>query len=85
MSNATLPEGAYSMEGLLYYGGQYKYGHGKNFAIVTSVSAILSTAFSCLLVATILRSKDRMSTPYHRLLMGMAIGGESIARFFAIP
>mmetsp|Transcript_12347 Transcript_12347/g.35302 ORF Transcript_12347/g.35302 Transcript_12347/m.35302 type:complete len:469 (-) Transcript_12347:82-1488(-) len=73
-TNSTLPEGAYPIEGLLYYGGQWKYGHGKSFAIVTSVSAILSTVFSSLLVAMVLRSKDRLGTAYHRLLMGMAVG-----------
>ena len=43
-------------------------------AIIWSTSAIMSMISSSLLVLTIFRSPKRLSTTYHRLLLGMSIG-----------
>lgn len=51
----------------------WREGHGKAMNICRSVSAIISLISSTLLVCIIFKTKDRLSTTYHRLLLGICI------------
>jgi len=51
---------------------EWKYGLGKNASITRSCSAIVSFLSSCLLIGIVLRSHKRLTTTYHRLLLGMS-------------
>ena len=62
------------METLTAMSAEYKYGHGKSLSIIRSTSAIISVISSCCLIRMIMTSKDRLSSTYHRLLVGMSIG-----------
>mmetsp|Transcript_23805 Transcript_23805/g.40523 ORF Transcript_23805/g.40523 Transcript_23805/m.40523 type:complete len:495 (-) Transcript_23805:146-1630(-) len=72
-STATTATATYSVEDLTRWYAGYKNGLWKNITILRSVSSIVSVIFSSLLIALIFKSKDRLSTTYHRLLLGMAI------------
>ncbi|KAL7529401.1 hypothetical protein ACHAWF_002965 [Thalassiosira exigua] len=61
-------------ESLVAFFGEWKYGHGKNITILRLSAAAISVASSCLLTWVISKSSDRLSTTYHRLLLGMTIG-----------
>ena len=52
---------------------EWRVGHGKAMNVFRSMSAIVSLILSALLVCTIIRTRDRLSTTYHRLLLGMSI------------
>eukprot|EP00984_Skeletonema_dohrnii_P024407 scaffold13523_cov165-Skeletonema_dohrnii-CCMP3373.AAC.1 len=73
MSGNSTATATYSVEDLTRWFAGYKNGFFKNIAILRSVSSIISVIFSSLLIALIFKSKDRLSTTYHRLLLGMAI------------
>ena len=62
------------MQVLTAMGENWKYGHGKNFAILRSTSAIVSTISSFFLIRMVFGTRQRASTTYHRLILGMAIG-----------
>eukprot|EP00956_Cyclotella_meneghiniana_P020196 scaffold35353_cov39-Cyclotella_meneghiniana.AAC.2 len=62
-----------SMEVLIATYGEYKNGHGKSLAIFQSTMAIVSAISSCCLIRMIMTSKDRQSTTYHRLMLGMPV------------
>lgn len=53
-------------------GAEWK-SHGKNVSIIRSVLAIVSLVASSTLIWMLLRSKVRLSSTYHRLLIGMSI------------
>jgi len=62
------------METLTEMFAEEKYGDGKSTTILRSTMAIVSVIFSCCLIRMIMTSKDRLSTTYHRLLLGMSVG-----------
>ena len=62
------------METLATFGAEWKEGHGKAVAIIRSISAIVSVVSSVSLIRMITTSKQRLSTTYHRILLGMSIG-----------
>eukprot|EP00956_Cyclotella_meneghiniana_P035096 scaffold111227_cov23-Cyclotella_meneghiniana.AAC.1 len=53
---------------------EWKYGQGRSTIILGSTMAIISVISSWCLIRMIMTSKDRLSTTYHRLLLGMSIG-----------
>ena len=73
MSNETTTS-IIPMEILATMSAELKEGHGKGMAIIRSVSAIISVISSVTLIRMITTSKDRLSTTYHRILLGMSIG-----------
>ena len=52
---------------------EWKYGYTKPIGIARSVSAIVSVIASSLLIWMIMRSKERLTTTYNRLIFGMSI------------
>lgn len=52
---------------------EWREGHGKALNIVRSTSAIVSLIASTLVVIIIFKTKDRLTTTYHRLLLGMCV------------
>ncbi|KAL7529381.1 hypothetical protein ACHAWF_002956 [Thalassiosira exigua] len=52
---------------------EWRIGHGRNMNICRSTSAIISLVSSTLLVIAISKSRDRLSTTYHRLILGMCV------------
>jgi len=56
------------------YRYNYENGYSKPLAIIRSSSAIVSVVSSLTLIWMVLRSPQRLSTTYHRLILGMAIG-----------
>jgi len=56
------------------YRYNYENGYSKPLAIAFSSSAIVSVVSSLTLIWMVLRSPQRLSTTYHRLILGMAIG-----------
>ena len=69
MSEAT----EISLDDLAAMFEEWKYGHGKSLIVISGVTAIISMISSALLGWIILQSKDRLSTTYHRLILGIAI------------
>eukprot|EP00956_Cyclotella_meneghiniana_P018752 scaffold31518_cov56-Cyclotella_meneghiniana.AAC.8 len=63
------------METLTEMFAEEKYGDGKSTTILRSTMAIVSVIFSCCLIRMIMTSKDRLTTTYHRLMLGISIGG----------
>ena len=53
---------------------EWKEKHGKALGIIKSIFAIISLISSITLIRMITTSKDRLSTTYHHLLLGISIG-----------
>ena len=62
---------------------EQKYGHGRSKIIIRSTMAIVSVISSCCLIRMIMTSKDRLTTTYHRLMLGMSVG--DILFLFSLP
>ena len=73
MSNTTTTS-IISTETLATVYAEWKEGHGKALAIIRAISAIVSVISSATLIRMITTSKQRLSTTYHRILLGMSIG-----------
>ncbi|KAL7528349.1 hypothetical protein ACHAWF_002525, partial [Thalassiosira exigua] len=52
---------------------EWKNGHGKNACIIRSSMAVISLISSSLLIWILHKTKDRFSTTYHRILLGMSV------------
>ena len=61
------------MDALLEEGAEVRDGPSKTTSIIRSTLAIVSLIASSTLIWTILRSRIRLSTTYHRLILGMCI------------
>ena len=79
--NSTSNPDSIPLEALSYMGAEWKYGHGKNITIIASTFAIVSVLSSSTLIRMIMKSKQRLSSTYHRILIGMSIGDI----FYSIP
>eukprot|EP00956_Cyclotella_meneghiniana_P035354 scaffold114268_cov37-Cyclotella_meneghiniana.AAC.4 len=62
------------MEILTAMFAEWNYGHGRSIIIIRSTSATISMISSCCIIRMIMKSQDRLSTTYHRLLLGMSVG-----------
>ena len=82
MSNETTTS-IIPMEILAAVNAEHKEGHGKVFGIIFSISAIISVVSSVSLIRMITTSKQRLSTTYHRLLLGISIGDILLSLAFA--
>mmetsp|Transcript_5681 Transcript_5681/g.12474 ORF Transcript_5681/g.12474 Transcript_5681/m.12474 type:complete len:445 (-) Transcript_5681:631-1965(-) len=68
----------------LYAGyAEWRDGHSTAAGVTKSSSAIVSIISSSALIWMVLRSRDRLSTAYHRLLLGMSIADLLVSFQFA--
>lgn len=74
MESLLSEDGTLSMEVLTATGAEFKWGASKNCAIIRGSMAIVSLIASSMLIRMIMTSKQRLTTTYHRLMLGMTTG-----------